>query len=200
MGESKEDLLKRLDEIHEALAESRKFVPYDCKMLIVWGVIALSLIVFAEPLFRERVAYGMVFLVGMILLGFAIEYLLTKKENRKYDLAEFTKLQRFAEVVYGFNVIFGIVLSVIFVKFHLVGYAYLSWVFLLGVSGYMLGFVINSKSYLNHGKISVVASLILLIVNLFQETVLIDRLFAIVTIGLGYIYLGMRSKKECENV
>ena len=200
MNKSKEEVLKQIDGIQKALIESKKFVPYDSKMLIGWGVIAISLFTFAEPLLRERLMYGIFFLVGMIFFGFAIEYLLTKKENRKYDLKHFTKLQKFAELIYGFNVLFGIVLSIVFVKFQLVGYAYLSWVFLLGISGYVLGFVINSKSYLNHGKISMIASLILMIINLFQEISFVDQLFAIGMIGLGYIYLGMRLKKECENV
>jgi len=115
-------------------------------------------------------------------------------------MQELSKIQKFIESVFALHVIFGILLSIVLVQAMLVEYIYLIWVFLIGSAGYIAGFTINSKLFLDHGKISVLGSIVLFLLSFMYDMTLLNQLFAIFMIGVGYIYLGIELKKECKSV
>lgn len=198
--ESKTEVLKQLEDIHSSLVDSEKFMPYNFNAIIMWGVISILLFLFASYMFEQSMYLGIAFLIIMLSGGGIVEYFLTKKENIKYDIQNFTKIQKFIETVFTFNVIFGILISIILVQNELVSYIYLIWVFLIGVAGYIVGFTINSKIFLNHGKVSAILSLVLFAFSLIFDLTLLNQAFAIISLGFGYIYLGIKLKKESKSV
>ena len=198
--ESKEDILKQLDEIHSSLLDSEKFMPYNFNVIIMWGVVSILLFLFASYMFEQSIYIGITFLITMLSGGGAVEYFLTKKENKKYDIQNFTKIQKFIEKVFTLNMIFGILISIVLVQNELVSYIYLIWVFLIGVAGYIVGFTINSKIFLKHGTISAIMSLVLFAFNILFDFSMLNQAFAVISLGFGYIYLGIKLKKECKSV
>ena len=194
--DSTQDVLKQLDDIHSSLVESEKFMPYNYSVVIMWGVASIVMILFTQTLFEMNIAYGVIFLVSILGLGWIAEYLMTQKENDKYEIDRYTKIQKFTESLFTFNVIFGILLSFILAEYGLVDYIYLVWVFLLTLSGYLAGFVLNSKLFLVHSKYSMVISLILFVLTLFFNITIFNQIFALLSLGFGYIYIGIRLKRK----
>jgi len=200
MQESKNDVLKKLKEIHTSLLENEKFMPYNFNAIIVWGVVAIFLFIFASNIFKISIIYGSIFLIVFLGFGALVEYFLIKNENKKYDMPYFNKLQNFVEKVYVINIIFGIFLTIIFVQSMLIDYIYIIWIFLIGSAGYIAGFSINSKLFTYHSIISISVAFTLFILSTFFNITIFNQLAAIVVIGFGYIYLGIRLKRESNDV
>ena len=197
---TKDEVLKQLDEIEYSLLDKEKFMPYDYSMLILWGIVSVVLFLFSGYIFSKSVYYGSVFLTVTIGGAFLVEYLLTKKENRKYRLEALTNLQKFSESVFAFNIALGILFSILLTQYHLISFIYLIWVFLIGVAEYVLGFSINSKLFFKHGKLSVVSSLAFFAINLFYDLGALNQIFAVVMVGFWYIFMGLKLKGESQSV
>jgi hypothetical protein len=193
----KEDVLEQLNHIESSLLDSEKFIPFNHKVLVMWGVIsAVILLVF------ERVAlYGVWYAIGLIgivtIFGFMIEIYFTKKENIKYDIKRFTSLQKFVESNYTFTIIFATVLTYIFVSNSLAVYAYVSWIFLLGYGDFITGFVINDKKFTAIGLINMSVSIaIYSIIFIFGSDIIEPyiKYIAVIFVSGGLIYNGLNKR------
>ncbi|MBU1659081.1 hypothetical protein KKG72_08530 [bacterium] len=200
----KREAIRQVEEIHNSLLESEKFMPYNFNAVILWGVISIILFVSAQHMFKLSIVYGTLFLTIILGFGGLFEYFLTKKENKKYDFIKFTKIQKFVETVFRANFIFGILISIVLVLNNLISYIYVIWMFIIGISGFVVGYTISSRLFLLHGKYTVLASLVLFGLTIFlgadHVSFVINQIFAILFLGIGYIYLGVRLKKECKGV
>jgi hypothetical protein len=193
--DSIEDVLKQLDDIHSSLVESERFMPYNYNVVIMWGVSSIIMILFTQTIFEMSILYGVIFLIFILGIGWIAEYIMTKQENQKYDIDRYTKIQKFTESIFTFSVIFGILISLLLAKNMLISYIYLVWVFLLSLSGYLAGFVVNSKLFLRHSQYSMSISFILFILTLFFDIAIFNQIFALLSIGVGYIFIGIKLKK-----
>ena len=198
--ENKQDILKHLNEIHTSLLDSEKFMPYDYNAIIMWGAISSVLFLFGGYAFENSTLTGFLFLSLFLGGGIFIERKMIAKENVKHELENLTKIQKFFEQTLGAAIVMGILLSVLLVEHALVEYVYLTWIFLIGFCVYVIGFTLNSKPFLNNGKLSIVVSLVLFSLGLLFDFTALNQLAALALLGFGHIYLGWKLKQEAKSV
>jgi hypothetical protein len=191
---------EQLEEIHASLVDHEKFMPYDYRMLIGWGVVSAFLFLTFEAVTTRSIGFGLLYVASIIIIASLVETYLTKRVNVKYDLPKLTKLQRFVESVYCIATVLALMLSYILISHGLIVYTYISWVSLLGFSSYVTGFVMNHKRVMSVGA-GMMASGVVLYVGSFMIDLgpYIKYLAAAVT-GGGFIYMGITMKKECDLV
>ena len=199
----KEEVLSQLNSIHSTLVDNEKFLPYNYNVLIMWGFLSAFLFLAFGQVATLGIWYSAGMIAVTIALGFIIEMYFTKKENIKYDIEELTKLQKFIEINYTFSVLFATLLTVIFVSNSIGAYAYISWMFLLGFSNYITGFILNKKRFTVVGLLSITSSVALITISfIFDPSLLNDiaKYMAVLLISGGFIYIGIVTKKEYEVV
>lgn len=199
----KEEVLNQLNQIHSSLMDNEKFIPFNYGVLIMWGVISAILILTFDNISIFGVWYGIAYIGGVVILGFFVERYFTKKENKKYDLKEFTLLQKFVETNYTFCIIFAIVLTYIFVSNSVGVYSYLSWMFLIGYADFVTGFVLNNKRFTAVGLLNISASIAIITITFIFSPLVIAlyiKYISAIFVGGGLIYLGISIKKECSIV
>jgi hypothetical protein len=91
---NKEEVLEQLGQIHGALVDEGKFMPYDYRMLIIWGIISGGLFLTTPYVSSFGLVAMAIYIATTIILGFILETYLTNKINEKYDLEQFTKKQK----------------------------------------------------------------------------------------------------------
>lgn len=199
----KEEALNQLNQIHSSLIDNEKFMPYNYNMLVMWGIISAILFLTFEMISTLNIWYAIGYIGIVITFGFLIEVYLIKKENIKYDLEKFTKTQTFIETNYTFSLVFATILTFVFVSNSIGTYAYLSWMFLLGFSNFITGFVLNNKNFTAVGIINIsVAMAIFTICMIFDPSLVANvvKYIAVLFSSGGFIYLGISGKKDCEVV
>ena len=197
----KEKALNQLNQIHSTLVDKEKFLPYNYKILILWGVIIGVLLLTYEEIAKINLLLSVGYILGFVLVGSVVEFYFMKKENKKYELFTLTKTQKFIETVYGINTIFGVMLTYFLVSNSLTEYSYIVWIFLLGFSKYLVGFATNQKQFSYTGILSIIVAFILFLVALYGiDTKEIGKYLSVIFISGSCIYLGLILNKEQKSV
>ena len=168
---NKEEVLQHLHEIKSALVDKDTFFPYNYNALIVWGVIGIIMTLFFPYLIAKSITQGALFAMVVMAGGFVIESLMTKKVNADFDLESCTKKQRFIATLYGVNVSFAILLSVLFAKYQLMVPIFMVWIFVCGLAHFVVGFVLNIPLFTKTGYLNIVSAMVLFGITLFVEDV-----------------------------
>jgi len=158
----KEEALEHLSAIRDHLADKQIFFPYNYNATFVWSIIALLLTFIMVPIYESSIAMGtgMVFL--LMLLGFIAEGVMTKKINKSYDIQDCTIRQRFIMKYFMMISLFLIVMSTILAMYQLYIPIYLTWLFMISVGYYAVGYVLNIGLFSNMAQFNVVLSMVLL--------------------------------------
>ncbi len=153
-------------------------------------------------------AYGIVFGAGLIFtlvtIGFVIEGSLTKKVNERYDIDDCTKRQHFIMKNFLMISLFLIVISTVLAMHQLYGFIYLSWLFLISLGYFSVGFVLNIKRFTQMGQFNMVMALVLLVIGAYFDLLVgSDSLFftllqAVVIFGLAVLpsWSAMKQQKN----
>lgn len=164
----KDEALRHLSEIKSVLVDKDAFFPYNYNALIVWGVIGMMMTLFIGVLYKESILYGTIFSVIIMTVGFVIEGFLTKKVNEDYDINDCTKKQKFIATLLTGLTFFAIALTSLLAKYDLIIPAYISWIFLMGVGHYAIGFVLNIKLFTFASILKMSVSILLMIGAFFM--------------------------------
>jgi hypothetical protein len=205
--ESKEDILKQVGQIKGALMEQNKFVPYDGNMLIIWGIIG-GIMLYGAPIFFEQSLFGGIgFLVGGFAVGFVLEMVLTKKQNDKYALNQFTSIQKNIEYTYAISMAIALVMTIIAIKLEVLGVIYPLWMFHIGFAGFVTGVLANNKQYKIISLLTMLPPMVILgyfafDIQYIHSTAIyeLSRSVSIVLLSGSYIYLGIAMKKRQQCV
>lgn len=197
---TKEEALEQLQQIHSTLTDS-KFIPYDYRMMYLWGAVSIVLFLFTGYLFTLSLLWGFVLFVGILTLAGLIETYFIKKANKKYDIEKCTDKQQFIGTSYNFSMVFAILLMYLFISKDMMGYIIPTWMLLLGIATYSTGFTANNIKMAWVGIVNFcVGSLLYLTAFIFGEQILLSftHLVAAIITGGGFIYIGYIIKNECE--
>jgi len=69
----KNRITEQINIIKNSLMESERFMPYDYKMLIMWGIISIVLFLSLENIVKYGLGYTIGFMVIIIGIGFLYE-------------------------------------------------------------------------------------------------------------------------------
>ena len=158
----KEEALEHLSAIRNHLVDKQIFFPYNYNATYVWSVIALILTFIMVPIFEEGITMGTVVVFVLITVGFVSEGMMTKKVNKTYDIEDCTIRQQFIMKNFMMISLFLIVLSATLAMHKLYIPIYLSWLFLVSVGYYAVGYVLNIRLFSQMAQFNIVLSIILL--------------------------------------
>ncbi|GEM_PF-1708046 len=203
----RDEVLGHLSDIKSVL-DDKRFFPYDYNALIVWGIVSILLSIFLLPILKSSLMLGMVFLFAMLILAFAIEGLLIKKENVSYDIERCTDKQKFIASCYMLASLFGVVMTLLLAKHELLVPIYMIWIFICGLGNFIVGYTINMSLFTKSGYVSITISVILLAISFgIDDLYNIESIFArvaqfmtILLLGVVPIWQALIIKKECSVV
>jgi hypothetical protein len=204
----KEEVLRQISEIKSHLVDKEAFFPYNYRACYVWAVIAVVLTISVVSIYEYSIAVGAGLSLILIAIGFMVEGSLTKKVNERYDIEDCTKRQQFIMKNFLMISLFLIIISAILATHQLYAVILLSWLFLISLGYFAIGFVLNIKVFEKMAKFNMIMALVFLTFgayfNLFVGS---DSLFftltqAVVIFGLAVLpFVIARSKqKEMEKV
>ena len=136
----KAEALRQISEIKNHLVDKQTFFPYNYNATYVWSVIALALIVAMVPMYEASVLQGTVFMFVLITIGFVTEGVMTKKVNQTYDIDDCTRRQEFIMKNFFMLSLFLIIISTILASHQLYVPIFLSWLFLVSLGYFAVGF------------------------------------------------------------
>ncbi|MCH9812518.1 MAG: hypothetical protein K0U47_01080 [Epsilonproteobacteria bacterium] len=202
--DQKEEAIKQINTIKESLVDSQKFVPYAPNALIMWGIVTGILFLFTQEVIeRFGIVSGGLFLAIFISVSAYMESKMIRKINKKYEVEALTRKQKFIESIYIFISIFAILMTAILFKAGAINLIYVVWIFLIGLTSYIAGHILNQKSFTYHGIVSFMIAFGIVYLIYFTHDGLQDsglsylfRALGVVIIGGGYIWLGLLMKKE----
>lgn len=193
------NVAEQLNTIHSCLVDKEKFIPYDYRMLVGWGVLSAVLFMTFDMAVSVSMLYGILYAGVLAGFGFLSETYLVKRINSRYDLKRFTKTQTFINVIYVLSILFSLLLTVFFAFHGNAVYAYFSWIVLLGFATYTSGFVINHRKFMITGILNLTVGLALFaaaIVYADSIPLLLAKCLSVVTVSGGFIYLGFNMRRE----
>ncbi|SFV71034.1 hypothetical protein MNB_SV-13-2154 [hydrothermal vent metagenome] len=162
MSEEKAEALRQISEIKNHLVDKQTFYPYNYNAVYVWSVV-ISLLTFVMiPAYKESIIFGTMTIFILITLGFVSEGMMTKKENANYDIEDCTLRQRFIMKNFMMLSFFIIVLSTTFARYELYIPIYLSWLFLISIGYFTVGYVLNIPRFSQMAQLNILVSIILL--------------------------------------
>jgi hypothetical protein len=142
----------------------------------------------------------------LVAIGFMIEGVLTKKVNERYDIDDCTNRQEFIMKNFLMIALFLIVLSTVLAMSKLYVAIYLSWLFLISLGYFAVGFILNIKDFGKMAQFNMVSALILLSVGAYFELLTTkDSLFmtltqAVVIFGLAILPSIIARKQQKREV
>lgn len=166
----KEEVLRQISEIKSHLVDKESFFPYNYNACYVWSGIALVLALFMPFAYGHSVLVGTVAVFILMTLGFMVEGMMTKKVNKSYDIDDCTSRQEFIAKSFMMISFFLIALSAILATYQLYIPIYLSWLTLISLGYFLIGFVVNVKKFKIMGQFNIYLAVILLVVALFTNT------------------------------
>ncbi len=187
----KEEVLRQISEIKNHLVDKEAFYPYNFNACHVWSAIALVLTLVMIPSYQESVVFGTTVTTLLVLMGFIIEALMTKKVNESYDIDDRTRRQQYIMSNFLMIALFAIIFSTMLATYKLYVPFLLLWLFLISLGHLGLGFVLNIKAYGTMAKVNMVASLLLLSVAIYfnlleqKEGLFFMLVQAVVILGLA---------------
>lgn len=164
----KDEILEHISAIKNHLVDKQIFFPYNYSATYVWSAIALLLTFFMVPIFEQGIMVGTVGLFTLLSIGFIAEGGMTKKVNKTYDIEDCTVRQRFIMKNFMMISFFLIVLSAVLASHKLYIPLYLSWLFLISLGYYAVGYVLNIRRFSKIAQFNIILSIILLSVGLYQ--------------------------------
>ena len=166
----KEEALKQISEIKDHLIDKQHFYPYNYNAIFIWSIIAVILTLIMAPLYEEQgILSGTLVVFVLMFIGFVFEGFLTKQVNKSYDIDDCTKRQRFVMKNFMMISLFLIVLSMTLASYKLYIPIYLSWLFLISLGFFAVGFALNIKRFTWMAQFNILLSILLLCVGWQQE-------------------------------
>lgn len=213
MQEQKE-ALESIKLIKSTLLESQNgiFIPW-CTFVLI-GVVSTLLFIFIPYLYKSLDSFGYVSLLSALLVVTLslFNYISAKKEiERQNNLLErtYSKNQKFIMRIYLISIICGIGFDMFFSIVGLWSSIYFSWMIFLGFPAVIYGFF--SKNYIQNfgygliilGVLGFITQFInhFFTLNISEYTLFeIARILAVLSVGVGYIVIGFKNKRECDCV
>jgi hypothetical protein len=120
-------------------------------------------------MYEASVLQGTVVVFVLIAIGFMTEGFLTKKVNKSYDIEDCTLRQQFVMKSFFMVALFLIVFSAILASYKLYVAIYLSWLFLISLVYFAVGFVLNIKRFTQMSTFNMFVSILLLTIGLLND-------------------------------
>lgn len=181
MSEEKTEALRQISEIKNHLVDKQTFFPYNYKAIYVWSLISFILTLSMVSICETSVLQGTVVAFVLITVGFVTEGMMTKKVNKSYDIEDCTRRQQFIVKSFFMVALFLIVLSAILASYKLYVPMYLSWLFLVSLVDFGVGFVLNIQRFAQMAMFNMFAAILLLAIGFVNETL----------VGVDHTYLGV---------
>ena len=181
MLEEKTEALRQISEIKNHLVDKQTFFPYNYKAIYVWSLISFILTLIMVSMYETSVLQGTVVAFVLITVGFVTEGMMTKKVNESYDIEDCTRRQQFIVKSFFMVAFFLIVLSAILASYKLYVPMYLSWLFLVSLVDFGVGFVLNIQRFAQMAMFNMFAAILLLAIGFVNETL----------VGVDHTYLGV---------
>lgn len=162
MSDERAEALKQINEIKNHLIDKQRFYPYNYNAIYIWSVVLSILTFIMIPAYQESIIFGTMSIFIFITLGFISEAIMTKKENANYDIEDCTLRQRFIMKNFMMLSFFLIVLSTTFARYELYIPIYLSWLFLISIGYFAVGYVLNIPRFSQMAQVNIFISIILL--------------------------------------
>ena len=163
MSEEKKEALRQISEIKNHLVDKQTFFPYNYNATYVWSMISIILTFTMVPLYQKGIVFGSLVIFALVSIGFIFEGKMTKKVNKSYDIEDCTSRQRFIMQNFIMISLFLIVLSATLAIYKLYIPIYLSWLFLISLGFFAVGYVLNIKDFSKMAKFNIFISIILLL-------------------------------------
>jgi hypothetical protein len=204
-----EEALRQISQIKDHLIDKQHFYPYNYNAMFVWSVIAVLLTIFMGPLYETQGVFaGTAVTFVLMSIGFIAEGVMTKQVNKSYDIEECTKRQRFVMKNFIMITLFLIVLSMTLASYKLYIPIYLSWLFLISLGYFAVGYALNIDRFTKIGQFNIYLSVILLVVGWYREhlvgmdSVCFRIVQALVIFGLAILpsYIAWYQKRELKRV
>lgn len=160
----KDQVLEQLSAIKNHLVDKQIFFPYNYNATYVWSLIAFILAFSMVPMYETSVGYGTGVVFVLITIGFIAEGSMTKKINKTYDIEDCTVRQRFIMTNFMMISWFLIVMSAVLAMHKLYIPIYLSWLFIVSLGYYAVGYVLNIRRFTTMAQFNIVLSIVLLAV------------------------------------
>ena len=189
----KEEVLRQISEIKTHLVDKEAFFPYNFNACHIWSLIAVVLTLVMIPAYEQSVAFGTTLTTVLVLIGFIIEALMTKKVNESYDIDDCTRRQQYIMSNFIMIALFSIVFSAMLATYKLYVPILLLWLFLISLGHLGVGFVLNIKAYGTMAKVNMIVSLLLLSVALYfnlleqKEGLFFMVVQAVVILGIAIV-------------
>jgi len=171
MSEEKEEALRQINEIKNHLVDKQTFFPYNYKATYVWAIIAVLMTSTMIPLYEMSVLHGTVVSFVLITFGFVVEGTLTKKVNKSYDIEDCTLRQQFIMKNFVMMSLFLIIISAILASYKLYIPMFLTWLFLVSMGYFAVGFVLNIQRFTQMARFNILASVVLLVIAFINESI-----------------------------
>ena len=165
----KEEVLQQISDIKSHLIDKKSFVPYNYNACYAWSGIALALSLLMPYAYAQGVLVGTIIVFVLIAIGFTIEGIMTKKVNQSYEIDEYTKRQAFIVQSLMMIAFFLITLSAVFASYQLFTPLYLSWLAMISLGYYIIGYTTNVKKFQHLGKFNFYLSVALLLIAFFTH-------------------------------
>ena len=165
----KEKVLRQIYEIKSHLVDKETFFPYNYNACHVWSAIAVILTLIMIPSYEQGIWLGSAISFVLLAIGFLIEGSLTKKVNQSYDIEACTKRQGFIMKNFLMISLFLLMISAILASEHLYIVIYLSWLFLISLGYFAVGFVLNIRQFSQMAQLNMLTSVLLLLIGYYFD-------------------------------
>jgi len=123
-------------------------------------------------------------------MGFVAEGVMTKKINKSYDIQDCTIRQRFIMKNFMMISLFLIVMSTILAMYQLYIPIYLTWLFMISVGYYAVGYVLNIGLFSNMAQFNILLSIIILAIAGYNDCLADSESYCFVLVQ-GAVLLGL---------
>ena len=165
----RDEALEHISAIKNHLVDKETFFPYNYNAIFVWSLIALVLTLFMVAMYEQGIIMGSVMVTALMGLGFFSESVMTKKVNKSYDIEEYTIRQHFIMKNFLVLTLFLVVLSATLATYKLYIPIYLTWLFLISIGYFVVGFVLNITWFTYMSQFNIYLAIALLAFGWQQE-------------------------------
>ena len=157
--------------------------------------------------YEYSITMGTTLLSFFILFGFVVEHNMIKKVNRDYEIDDYTNRQSFIKLNFFMIATFAILITTIFAIHQLYSLIMLSWLFLISLGYFAIGFILNIKLFTQMAQFNIISSFILIIIGVYFDILIgTDSLFLTLTQAINIFGLAVapawvaRKQKIKENI
>jgi len=171
MSKEKAEALRQISEIKNHLVDKQTFFPYNYYATYVWALIATILTFIMIPMYEASILQGTVISFILITIGFATEGFLTKKVNKSYDIEDCTLRQQFIMKSFLMMSLFLVAISAILASYQLYVPMFLTWLFMVSLGYFSVGFVLNITRFSQMARFNMLAAVLLLTIGYINHTI-----------------------------